>query len=292
MIYVFPKLTKIILGVFRLSGGGLGNLLFPFARAILFANNNDFQLINPTWLAIKLGTILRNEKDKRFYHDLFKPVLGSINGWKKQKLLVTKKKISELYLKSSFCSSFEGDVIVTFEGLGELFDDILRDYEYIRSVLFDIIRDEHKRGLIFDFSKSISIHVRLGDFKIGGQTTDLNWYLDKVNEIRGYLGKCVDVYIFSDGTDVELRPLLNLKNTSRVFFGSSIADMIAMSQSKLLICGKNSTFAQWASYLGRMPVICPRDSSTKPIYFDTPFKERFLEYSEEIDNDFMELLDL
>jgi len=291
MIYVFPKLSKINYGFIRFSGGGLGNLLFPFARAILFAKKNGFQMINPTWLTLKLGPIIRNEKDKRFYGNLFNPISESVVGGEKLFLLMVKKCVPESCLIDNELK-YVDDVIVTFEGLGNYFDDIIGDYSYIRSVFFDVVKKQHLGGLRFDFTRSISIHVRLGDFNIGNQATDLSWFIKKINEIRDYYRDNIKVFIFSDGTDEELKTLLNINNTERVFFGSSIADMIAMSQSKVLICSKNSTFAWWASYLGRMPIVWPKDTGTKSIYYDNKNKEKFLDYSEKLDDSFLRMIDL
>ena len=71
-LFVFPKFSQGDHFGIRLGGPGLGNLLFPFARAIIYSNKNNIPLINPTWPNIKVGPVLRNERDKRFYIDLFK----------------------------------------------------------------------------------------------------------------------------------------------------------------------------------------------------------------------------
>ena len=67
---------NMILVVF-VWGGGLGNLLFIFARSIVLAEKINSQIIWPTWPSIKVGPWIRREKDKRFYGDLFK-MMGHI----------------------------------------------------------------------------------------------------------------------------------------------------------------------------------------------------------------------
>jgi hypothetical protein len=48
--------------------------------------------------------------------------------------------------------------------------------------------------------------------------------------------------------------LLSQENVRRREFGSSIADILALSRSRILIAS-GSTFSQWASYLGQIPTI-------------------------------------
>ena len=62
------------------------------------------------------------------------------------------------------------------------------------------------------------------------------------------------IIVFSDGKEEELRPLLALGNVERVCFGSSIADILAMSRAKLLVAS-GSSFSMWARYLGRMTTV-------------------------------------
>ena len=73
--------------------------------------------------------------------------------------------------------------------------------------------------------------------------------------------------MFSDASDEELRPLLGRPNVQRAFFGSSVADLLAMSTASVLIAS-GSTFSMWAAYLGRMPVIWPKDQRRQRLHGD------------------------
>ena len=85
MKYTFASLGILESIGFRLGGAGLGNLLFPWARSLVYAKNNHSICISPTWRALKLGPLFRNEKDKRFYSDLF--IDSGISGLQKFYLL-------------------------------------------------------------------------------------------------------------------------------------------------------------------------------------------------------------
>ena len=108
------------------------------------------------------------------------------------------------------------------------------------------------------------MHIRLGDFirasleevKQGKHNSviPIEWYVAMANNLRAILGYQVKIFVFSDGTDQELQPLLELGNVERITFGSSIGDILALSNAKLLVAS-GSSFSMWARYLGRMTTI-------------------------------------
>jgi hypothetical protein len=260
VIYCYPKLSDRDLLVVRLLGPGLGNLLFPWARALVMSSHAGYQLIAPTWPQLKVGTLLRREPDTRFYSGLFDASPSALTGMRRLVALLARKRIAE----HEADSARDGDVI-EFSGMKGLFLPILNDHAVVRAGLLEITRPSHQAGLHFDFSNSISLHVRLGDFAAAASQQELllgkvnlrvplTWYADMVRGVRDRFGSHIKVYIFSDGSDSELAPLLTMHNCSRLTFGSSIADLLALSRSNLLVAS-GSTFSMWASYLGRMPVL-------------------------------------
>ncbi len=93
----------------------------------------------------------------------------------------------------------------------------------------------------------MSVHIRLGDFK-GSRATPIQWYVNTLNKLRSDVGHDWPIYIFSDGTDEELMPVMRLPNATRLTFGSSLADLLALSKAHILIGSAGSTFSQWASF--------------------------------------------
>lgn len=261
-VYVYPKFSHWDFLFFRLLGPGLGNLLLPWARAILFSKLYGVTLVEPTWPQLKIGTILRREKDLRTYYDLFKSSKSSIQGFHKILLLSSSKKLNEKQGQELMTSGLvdlddKENKVIIFEGLGQLFKPLTQYHNLIYQELISIVKDTHLGGLATDFNNSISCHVRLGDFKLAGLNTPLGWYREAIEKLRNELGYCVDCNIFSDGTDEELQQLLDLPKTKRVCFGSSVSDLIALTRSRVLLCGPNSSFSQWALFMGRMPFILP-----------------------------------
>lgn len=254
--YTYPRFSKYDFGVVRLGGAGLGNLLFTYSRALVYAKKHNCQMIWPTWPSIKVGPWLRRENDKRFYHNLFRNHAGHVQGWKRLRLLFSKRVPEGEVLESG--------QVMEFCGMDDLFEPFLNEYEIIRDDLYKNLLEKNRKGLDFDFNNSISVHVRLGDFsqadkealKRGTDNTRLpiTWYVDIIKGLRKIVGKDIPVYIFSDGNDSELQPLLELKNTRKIGFGSSVADMMALSKANLLIAS-GSTFSMWARFLGQMSTI-------------------------------------
>ena len=143
-----------------------------------------------------------------------------------------------------------------------------------------MVRPQHRSGLSFG-ETSIAVHVRLGDFAAAPQSPfataavnvrqPLAWYSRAIELIRDALGN-VPAFVFSDGSDQEVAELLAMPSTTRAHFGSSIADLLAMSRAGALVAS-GSTFSMWASYLGRMPVIWHTGQHRQQLYLDSPAAE-------------------
>lgn len=256
MNFVYPKFSKHDFMWVRLGGAGLGNLLFTYSRALIFAHQNDYEFIWPTWPSVKIGTFLRHEKDKRFYNDLFKNNSKYIAGIKKPKILLGCDKVYE----NDYDSEKKYDnVVFVFNKYVMDFESLLPYRDLIYNDLIKNLHPKNKEVLCFDCSDSINIHIRLGDFSVSSEKKlqsgcdnmrlPINWYVEIIEKIRKALGRNIRFNVFSDGTDEELAPVISLDNVRRVTFGTSIADIIALSRSKIIIAS-GSTFSMWARFLG------------------------------------------
>jgi len=259
-------------------GPGLGNMLFPWARLVVASQNSSLMPIAPTWPQLKFGSILRNETDKRLYFGLFRAMPDEIVGLAKWKALTRLPHVAEIPVQEAVRQWGGRDAVLVYEGMEGQFEPILREHVLVGRRLLEITRTEHKSGLSYDFRGSISVHVRLGDF-IDSIRQPMSWYIDAVEKVRFALGRCVPVYVFSDGTDEELSSLLSLPDVRRVSFGSSVADLIALSRAEVLIASA-STFSMWASYLGRMPVIWHEGRNQQTLYYEEHKENTEIEFAE------------
>lgn len=291
--YSYAKLGERDLGLLRIGGTGLGNLLLTWAEFVVGTGKYGLNPIAPTWPQFKLGPLARHESDKRFYRDLFVKGPGEISGIRKLKLLSTLPRIPVAdFANGSGPRRFVNgrEVLVEFDNAGVRFENILKDHTFIRGELLKITRGEHKSGLQHDFHRSISVHVRLGDFRVGSLRTPVEWYAGAITAVRRALGNDLPVYIFSDGEDAELQPVLKIPGARRMGFGSSIADLWALSSANILIATGGSSFSKWASYLGRMPTVYRPGTLYSRLYYENPAAEAEWRDGESFSSAFVEQL--
>ncbi|MGA3190867.1 MAG: alpha-1,2-fucosyltransferase [Bryobacteraceae bacterium] len=253
--YAFPYLGGARdLGLMRIGGAGLANLLFVWSRCLVEARRHGLRRISPTWLQILRGPWVRNDPDKRTYHDLFDPAPDEVTGISRLRLLAGKQWVPEEQLGKPIP---EGS-IVSFRDIRGLLLPSIPYRDIVCEELLQIVRAKHKRALQTGFSPDVAIHVRLGDysnadFSKGNTRLDVGWYIGILKRLRGSLGS-LSAAVFSDGTDEELEPLLTIDGVTRVTFGSSIADIIGLSQARIFIAS-GSTFSMWPSFIGQMPTV-------------------------------------
>lgn len=261
MKYIYPRLSQYDLNILRLGGPGLGNLLFTYSRAVAESKKNNIPMIWPTWYSLKIGPYIRHEMDKRKYNDLFTNNSNYISGVKKIWLRCTRKVVNRNQIKS--IENVDSGII-EYTGMADMFEPIIDDYELIRNDLICNLQVQNRGWSDFNFTDSISVHIRLGDFqrgtteqlKCGSQNTStpVEWYCSMIQQIRAAVGRNMQVYVFSDGTEEELRDILHMPNVQRITFGNSISDIMALSKANLFLAS-GSTFSMWARFLGRMNVI-------------------------------------
>lgn len=260
-IYVYPRFSTLGAFGFRGGGPGLGNLFFPYARALLFAKERNYTLVNPSWGTFKLGTFLRRERDKRLYFQAFKP--RGISGLQKTFLLLTRRKVTE-------GAAMKGNVplnsIVLTHGLGNLFKDIAHEREYLADRFRDMLKRDDVARIRALGPLGIGVHVRLGDFQ-SQQRVPISWYVQMIEKIRRTSGVEIPVAVASDGSDAELAELLRLPGVRRLRLGA-VGDLFALAQSRIIL-GSNSTFSGWAAFLGHVPILWGlRDSHLEGIFTD------------------------
>jgi hypothetical protein len=297
MIYTYSKSAKDDFYFFRWKGPGLGNILFPWARSIVAARRMGARPIFPCWPNIRFRQLarLRWKRDLRNYVGYFRNPGTYAGGFEKLGAALRLPRFPESSLSNG---KSPGRAIVVFEGIEGLFGPILDQHALVRDELISITRSEHLKGILAPSNDSIAVHIRLGDFGVPENWESqlragvvnlripLAWYADAIAACRRALGYDVSVRIFSDGSDEELGPLLEIPGVRRFSFGASIADLLALSAAPLLIAS-GSTFSMWASYLGRMPVIWYPGQIRCRLYYDRPQAEIELAAGDDLPESFV-----
>lgn len=198
--YSYPKLSNLDYGWIRIGGPGLANCMFFAAKAYVYSRINKTEYIDPTWPKVSIGPWLRGEKDKRIYNNLFDHY--GLRGIRK--LLV----IKHMMVKSS--------CVTTFSELGNYFGDLNLHYDLVKEY-FDRIVRTNTIALVMNanLQDKVAIHVRLGDY-LPELRIDISWYKSLIENIIA-LNPNQEFVLFSDGTDQELAPLLQLPNVKKSF---------------------------------------------------------------------------
>lgn len=252
-----PILSKLDFGFARSPGPGLGNLLFPIARAIIAQQKFGGALLFPTIRQLKVGTYLRQEEDKRTYGDIFRP--RSLNEW----LAWTNFQISRFTPNSSTKYNL-------YRGMGKQFYEI-DDYGPTLKKVFEnyLLNPVHYEPV------DIAIHLRLGDFmNTTNENTNQNFrnsknfYLQALkiakNEVKV---KNPNIIIFTDSKRSEALDYLGLTEVKFEKKVNAMHSILKMSQAKIIITSR-STFSMWGQHFGDTKAIWPKEfnlNNFKPI---------------------------
>jgi hypothetical protein len=253
-----------------LPKAGLGNKLFVWAKAHLFAHNHGLPLYIKGLNQISIGAFLRKERAKRFYFGQFQ--------------FQSKVGITDYYLRKVAgkyaVQEADGDVHLKNGDYNYLFTEIphwqnrfegINDCrEVIITGMHNLLSARIKKVLAEDNCKPvIGMHIRLGDFKklqpgtnfknVGGIRTPLDYFEQCIHSIRSYSVKELPVTIFSDGYPSELRQILKMPGVTLAPVAPDVVDMIRLSRSQYIFTSAGSTFGEWAGYLSSAPVFIHPD---------------------------------
>ena len=270
--FVYPKLGRIRLGYLYLFGAGLGNSLFPWARSVIAANRFNLPMLSPVWDRVTSGggwgTAVKSLSllgaSRRTYRGFFRREQPF--GQKLEELLVFSRAVymDESLLPKQIESriSASGPTVFVFEGIRDGFATLWSHRSYLSDAFTRLIKPEIVASVPPGTIPRFGCHIRLGDFqkaKDPGRLQQANarlplaWYVCQVQRLTSYWPN-VPIDIFSDGNDDEIEPILQLPNVSRANYKNAVADLVAMTRVRLLICS-GSSFSSWAAFLGKMPTI-------------------------------------
>ena len=257
--YGFASPVGIDTGIIRLGGAGLANLLFSWARCAVFCKANGAVQIYTTWPQIKRRCWTHWEPDKRHYCGLFRPLPDEVSGNAKMRLLYSLPRVEEADCEAT---SLTVGRIVVFRGLGRYFLDIpKKEHAWVRERFSSMLKN--KQLLREKREPHIGIHIRLGDKAtyqsrtanpIDMQLPPMSWYTHVINSISSELNWTGEVGVCSDGSDADLRPVLEIPGVRLVRGRTALDDFMYLAESDLLV-GSSSTFSQWAAYISDGPSI-------------------------------------
>tara|TARA_B100000212_G_scaffold169263_1_gene127342 strand:+ start:4109 stop:4939 length:831 start_codon:yes stop_codon:yes gene_type:complete len=255
--YYYPKLSHLDFGIIRSPGPGLGNLLFPIARCISKFNKykSTSEMIYPTIPQIKLGTLIRQEKSKRFY---FKEFRGrTLKEWYKWSKFNFYKYVFNKNNKVKIISEYN---------LGNYFYDFYDD----KHLIFNWIKNNMSEKISLQSRKKnkIGIHIRRGDFIKKEKNSDHQnqtnfqvedtWYINCVQKLLEGDHNIDEIVIFTDSKKIDdLIKIFNVFVPTKLDQSKTdIGSLLSLSNCKYIVCSQ-STFSMWAAYLGNSKCIWP-----------------------------------
>ena len=266
----------------RISGYGLGNCFYCYFHAVVLAESLGATVLFPSWLSLKIGPLLRRSNTKRFYWRMFKPYPGELSGFAKFFTLLSqhhRRKLIEINGAVEPTLARGSLNVVVFDPRKFTFKGLHAHRAAIRERLLGILNDPVPPLHAWGAGDYIAVHVRLSDFAvvdpsvISKETANvripLTWYAQVIGALRDRFPSR-QIYVFSDGKEHELKPLLELG--AQIYqSGSDMTDLLAMAGASLVV-GSNSTYSRWAVFLGNMPSIWLKmqQQAEKPSAPDTP----------------------
>lgn len=243
---------------------GLGNRLFPWARAEVFRQKHGLGMLAPGWIKLKIGPLLRGEKDKRYYTDLFSSK-GYVRGLQRWYRLLTAKRIPEAQASEALASKVSNGLI-WFSGMEGIFDPILGHQQFLLRRMMEIVTERNRQVIQESAPPWIAIHVRRGDVRTieHGKAWDRSmtwlglpeeWYIRAIEQMRAWAGWDVPVTIFTDAYEHQIPKLLALRSTSIFPKNPAIVDMLVMSKARIILPTTSSTFSMWSAFVGEMPIL-------------------------------------
>jgi hypothetical protein len=250
-----------------IGGAGLGNELFPWARAELFARRANVPLLAPQWKRFRIGPYVRREPEKRRYGGFFRSP-EHVHGLSRAAIGAFGRRLREAERDSACARAKESGwpYVVRFEGIGDLFAPLANEHAFVRQKLWEMtrapLRDASRR---YD-GPFIAMHVRRGDLTRQGftqrellevkQFTPLSWFVAMAHAVRrsNSAGRR-SIVVFTDGSPEEIADLLAIDGVLLHHARCAITDLWTMTRAATLFASGFSTFGMWASYLGGMPTI-------------------------------------
>ena len=225
---------------FRLGGFGLGNILFPFFRALCSSLKYGANLLYPHYNQLQPRNFFRelNISSLRNY---------SLDFNKFRWVSLPREKSALIY----YLNRFENESYISqksniiFYGLKNYFYDFYDYRDTIRNFIHFSLKHKFKEDV-----NTVAIHIRLGDFLINKQSIEP---LKILSSIEYFYKKSYKVKIYSDANKTKIMEYLNfseiLENVIFVKSKSPLTDIVRMSEAQYICGSPYSTFVEWARFI-------------------------------------------
>src|SRR5437879_3507354 len=140
---------------------GLGNMLFPWARAEIFARRTGARILKPIWTTVRIGPYLRRETEKRNYFGFFEAP-EHLEGISRIMPLLTGNRVPEAEAERAMSKdgARHRPQVVVFKGLDQYFTPLLSEHGFIRDRLWTMTRKPMRATGVSYGEQFIAMHIR------------------------------------------------------------------------------------------------------------------------------------
>lgn len=249
------KINKVYV---ELPKTGLGNKLLVWAKGMVFSKINKLPLVTSTWWGLHWGALLRRENKSRLYLGYFKETSIAKRMVIKWELLLRRivrdPEVTLVQTETQQSTIFLFHKVITNE---DLFFELRQHGELISGELYGMLTPRMHTQLAGYATPVVGVHIRRGDFKLGNQTTPLDYFMNAIKLIRQTRNEEMPVTIFTDADPSEISEILALPGITIAASKPDILDILLLSKSKIMILSKSSTFGYWAAFLSDALVVRP-----------------------------------
>jgi hypothetical protein len=260
--------------IFGHRGAGLGNELFPWAKAFLASRALGARLVHPAW-----------GLNKRNYHRDF----GTTRlDWLQQglvRLALPTVHFDEAAYRATGKDDYQQAVsefadaqgldrrrhfVFAASGMWGGFQAIRKARVFVLSELLKARRAVENihavLGQVQDGKALIAVHIRRGDFQNVNREGDfrgrfnvalpLEWYLATCASIERHCGDQVQFLLLTDASPDEVRPFIDAFQPLTTFHLSQTAcsDLLLMAFADSIVCSVSS-YSMWGAFLSNAPYL-------------------------------------
>lgn len=253
-------------------GAGLGNEVFPLAKAYLGAVAFEARMLTPPWL------INERRYDRELEAGGIKDTLAYFSALAVPTYRVTDNVVSDfgltdyldvmVALRESKAASTK-TTLLHDSGMSFGYLGIRRAKTYLRATLLgapSAVDTMTRRGPDREGHLSVGLHIRRGDFAGTtitpgkfNQQVPANWYRDALRELSRCSAMPLSVFVATDASPSELADQLEIEKASTTFLdGTSVADLAVLSACDVIL-PSISSFSMLAIFLGNSHYLWHRD---------------------------------
>ncbi|MCX7113644.1 MAG: hypothetical protein NTX45_26885 [Proteobacteria bacterium] len=250
------QVPGVDIGPFRIGGPGLANLLWLWAKCIVFSHLTGAAIVWPQWNQLKPRSLLRGERSMGWYWAFFtQPETGYIPYRDRAS---SQQASGELILKNLL----EGKEVNIQEGshyiMSNLGGPFTSMFEY-RHLIHDAWSKMINKPEKYTFNNSLhfpvlAVHLRRGDFRIKGLSADLKSTEKLLNKVcHDFTDYHIYLMTDADAKDYSFWQIIpdRIENATT---GNTVMDLLFLSRVDYLIGTANSSYSRFAAFLGGMPV--------------------------------------